>query len=104
MRWIVVAGTPRWRSTLAALLVGASTASVRRVRVRRLSKSEEIVSTPAATSPRTRSASSMVFPEPALPITASVGCARPPSGSSAASARSTPAACSTATMRSRARA
>ena len=34
---MVVAGTPRPRSTLAALLVGASTASVRFVRALRLS-------------------------------------------------------------------
>ena len=34
---MVVAGTPWLRSTLAALFVGASTASVRLLRLRRLS-------------------------------------------------------------------
>ncbi len=97
---MVVAGTPRWRSTLAALLVGARIASVRRSLRLRPSQSPEITSAPAACTASASRASSSVFPDPALPSTAIVEGRRLPGGSTLSRSISTPAARSVSATRS----
>ena len=98
MRWIVVAGTPRLRKTEAALLVGASTAAVRRSLRLRPSQSPEMISTPEVCSARTSSAKSSVLPEPALPTTAMTRPMPSAAGVSVSLSRSTPMPRSAAAM------